>query len=383
MKKFDTIEAYFAGTDIHDEQRVGAPGMVAIVASLVFLALHAYNCWLYFFDQSISFGMAFVFHMLLSFAAGLMAFVFSGVHSENRFFLMLFMGTLTMGVFGAAGALLSMLLHIWYMRFAQPFSNWFVSIFPAGEENAAQQVYEDIQVGRDESSKPYSVIAFMDVIQYGSESQKRTALAKMTSRFHPSFAPAFKRALNDSSNNIRIQAATAISKIENQFMAKLMKLNELLAGHPKNPVITLAIAQHYDDYAFTGILDSDRERLNRAKALDYYKQYLEINSEDAAAYVKIGRLLMRNGEAAKALDWLRKSVHQGHSSPALFTWYAEALYACGHYGELRQLAQSKEWKEFESSLNPVLADSLALWTNVLPAVAAAATPTRKMKKARV
>lgn len=366
MKKLDTIDAYFEGTDIHDEQHVGAGCVLALIAAIILTVLHGYNAWLFFFDGSLSFTKAFIFHAILSFAAALLAFVFSGVARENRFFILLFISTITMGIFGAAGTLLAIILHIWFMRFANPFAEWFTSIFPSSHISDTEQVYEDIQVGRDESSKPYSVISFMDVIQHGTEAQKRTALSKMTSRFHPSFAPAFKKALNDSSNNIRIQAATAISKIEDQFMTRLIKLNELHEQNPQNAVITMALAEHYDNYAFTGILDDDRERQNRAQALKYYKEYLDLEPGSSDAYVKIGRLLMRSNEPDEALNWLRQGSERGHQSPAIITWLAEALYACGYFSELRQLAEGSSWKAHAESLHPSVLECLHFWSGTTP-----------------
>ncbi|MGE0754427.1 MAG: hypothetical protein AB7L92_04635, partial [Alphaproteobacteria bacterium] len=242
MKKLEAIDAYFEGTDIHEEHRTGSGGALALIAAVLFTLLHAYNSWLYFHSAAISIGMALVFHALLAAAAGFLAFVGSAMDREGRFLLLLFIASATAGVFGAAGTVLAIVLHIWFMRFAQPFSNWFSSIFPSSPLTNNEQVYEDIQVGRDESSKPYSVISFMDVIRYGSEAQKRVALSKMTSRFHHSFAPAFKQALNDNSNNIRVQAATAISKIENQFTARAIRVIDLLEEHPNNPGIVLATA---------------------------------------------------------------------------------------------------------------------------------------------
>ncbi len=361
MKKPDSIHAYFEGADIHDERHVGACGAAAIIASALFMVLHGYNAWLFFFADAISFTNALVFHLILALAAGLLYKAFSGVERESRFFLLLFVSTLALGVFGAAGTLLGALLHIWYMRYAQPFTVWFNSIFPAPVTNESQQIYEDILVGRDESSKPYSVVSFLDVIWYGNESQKRMALSKMTSRFHPTFAPAFKKALNDKSNSIRIQAATAISKIENQFVSHLMKLVKLHNEQPKNPVITLAIAEHYDDYAFTGILDDDRERENRAQAFKFYQEYLNLRPTDTDTHVKIGRLLMRGDEPMRAIDWLRQSIERGHKSPALMNWYAEALFACGRYSELRQMAQEGRWKVDAENTNPALAETMSFW----------------------
>ena len=100
-------------------------------------------------------------------------------------------------------------------------------------------------------------------------------LSRMTERFDASFSPAFNKALNDRSNTIRVQAATAVAKIEKQFMNRLMRITEAAELYPNDIEIKLVMAEHYDDYAFTGILDNERERINRRRALKHYQEYLK------------------------------------------------------------------------------------------------------------
>jgi tetratricopeptide (TPR) repeat protein len=222
-------------------------------------------------------------------------------------------------------------------------------------------------IGRDESSKTYSVIPFLDVLSFGNETQKRQALAKMTSHFHPNFAPAFKKALSDDSNTIRVQAATAITKIENQFTERLMKLAKVKEQYEREPVVVLALAEHYDNYAYTGLLDADREQANRQRAFEHYQEYLELDPQSLDVRTRVGRILMRNKEFDKACEWFRKCADLGYVSEAIFQWYSEALFECGRYDELRRLTASSHQHpatQTAAAVQPfAVKEALGLWSS--------------------
>src|SRR5690606_37439384 len=96
------------------------------------------------------------------------------------------------GIFGAAGALLGFIGSLIFSARSQHFKDWYESIFPTDSISEPQVIYDRIMEGFDENPRAYGVMPFVDVMKLGSENQKRRALAKMTSRFNPRFAPAFR-----------------------------------------------------------------------------------------------------------------------------------------------------------------------------------------------
>jgi polysaccharide biosynthesis protein PelE len=357
-----TIQEYFAGPDVHDVQREEHGGAITCVIAVVVLLVEILLAS-QLLKGSVSVAFAAFTHLII---VGLLTFyarVLVRGGSENRFALLLALSTALTGPFGAAGVILTILFYVFFTRKAMPFAEWFDSIFPSVLQSRSQRIYEDIVVGRDESSKTYSVIPFLDVLSFGNEAQKRQALAKMTSSFHPNFAPAFKRALSDSSNTIRVQAATAITKIENLFLERLMKLSALKDLHPKDPVVVWALAEHCDGYAYTGLLDADREQANRRKALEHYQEFLHLKPSDIDAHTRVGRILMRNRDYEKALDWFKNCIEQGYVNESISLWYSEALFACGRFDELRYHARhSVNLSERATALQPVLKETLGLWS---------------------
>jgi hypothetical protein len=358
-----TIEDFFAQADVHDASREQSGGVLTCVVALVLFVVEALIVyWATYEKLSVEFALALHGIVVIS------LFIYSRVllkrGSENRFALLLFMATSTTGPYGAAGVMLAIITFLIFIRRSQPFDDWFASIFPAQKISHAQRIYDDIMVGRDESSKSYSVIPFLDVLSFGSELQKRQALAKMTSSFHPNFAPAFKKALSDNSNTIRVQAATAITKIENAFMDRLMKLARVKDQFPKEPVVVKALADHYDNYAYTGLLDADREATNRRRALEHYQEYMNLEPHDLDVRTHIGRLLMRNKDYASACEWFKNAIDTGHVSQSITEWYAEALFNCGRFAELRRMSlATPPVTDGQAHSQPLpLKEALALWT---------------------
>ena len=158
----------------------------------------------------------------------------------------------------------------------------------------------------------------------------------MTSRFSPRFSSAFRIALGDASNGIRVQAATAVAKIERDFALKRERIEQARTMDPKNANITMALAKFYDDYAFTGVLDPELEKLNRERAIGTYKSYLTQDPNSAEAWIAIGRLMFRNKQWEDAAEWFRHALDRGWRMNTMILWYFECLFRLGQFRELRR-----------------------------------------------
>ncbi|MDE3016091.1 MAG: hypothetical protein KGI29_04125 [Pseudomonadota bacterium] len=280
---------------------------------------------------------------------------------DQRFALLLLITTGVTGPFGAGGVMLTIATHAWSLQRRLSFQEWFASLFPKLALGPSQKIYEELYSGRDESGKSHSVVSFLDIMAFGNELQKRHALAKMAAHFYPGFAPALKKGLSDDSNMIRVQAATAIAKVESEFQTRTIKLSGLKKKHDDDPRLLWALAEIYDDYSHTGLIDPDREQANRRLALEHYRAYLRLAPDDDRTYARIGRLLMRAGDNEKACDWFRQCIDQGKASEALTDWYSEALFRCGRYDDLRRWSAGLPPGEQRATLQPALAEALALW----------------------
>ncbi len=357
-----TVDDYLRDADVHETQYqpiTGAP--LSFIFSLLLALGHALNIYLLFWVGT-SPILNLIIHVVLVAIAGILVNVLAASGFDTRFARLAFVTTAVLGVVGAVGTLLSLALGIFHLRYRTSFEEWYDSIFPHRSASHSELVAERIELGEDEQPLSYTVMSFIDVLQVGNEQQKREALSKMTASFHPVFAPAFKRGLADDSSAIRVQAATSIARIENRFHTRLLQIEKLYREQPTNPVIVKALASHYDDYAFTGLLDEGREMVNREKAYNLFLEYLNLRSDDASVRPKIGRLLLRMDRNQDAAKWFKRCLDEGFGTDNIKMWYIESLYHIGDFPALRQAASSYQvdmssYRETQ----PEIADSIYLW----------------------
>ena len=361
------VEDILEPEDIHDVNRVtdatSTTGLF-IVMALVLTLVHGFNLYL-FLKTDVWPVIPVLIHLAVSLVAAVITYGQFKRGMDVQHLALMTIVSSTAGIFGTLGALVGFVFTAIFSAGAQGFSAWYESIFPTDHETLSETTYNRIVEGIDENPSSYAVMPFTDVMRLGSENQKRRALAKMTSRFSPRFAPAFRIALSDSSNTIRVQAATAIAKVERDFATKLERIELARAKDPKNPFLTLALAKFYDDYAFTGILDSELEKSNRERAINSYKGYLQLDPNASEAWLAIGRLMYRNHDWAEAADWFRHALDRGWHTDTMVLWYFECLFRLGQFRDLRRVLLEYGRAAINREELPAnVRDAISLWLQV-------------------
>lgn len=350
--------------DIHESRVVSnasASNGVFVVLALILSVVHGFNLYL-FLNENIYSAIPVLIHLVVVGITAAITYAQYKAGGDVHHLAGLAIVSATTGVFGTIGALFGFLAMIVFRQKNIAFKDWYESIFPTDTPLDSEILYDDIVEGQDENPRPYGVMPFTDVMRVGSEEQKRRALSSMTMQFNPKLAPAFKIALHDSSNTIRVQAATAIAKIERKFMNMREKIEAARAKEPKNPQILFALARFYDDYAFTGILDPELEKANRERAISTYKTFLQQDPNNAEAWVSIGRLLFRNEQWEDAAEWFKHAMERGWKVKNMILWYFEALYRQGDFRGLRRaVAEHGRGIVNQEELPQQIRDAVALW----------------------
>jgi hypothetical protein len=299
-------------------------------------------------------------HVALSIGILLWAFRAS-VFADERVWPMLLAATVpVLGPMGSAGTLASMALTKFYRRSATSFDDWHASIF--FPEETRLSIAQSMQAEADVVPLQSGVSPFADILGFGTVEQKQQLISLITKEFRPEFAPALRMALRDSNTAIRVQAASAVTRIENDFTATTLKLSKH-TGEPA-PHQLLALAAHYAAYAATGFLDSERERACRQSALDAYQSYLRVNPSDSEAAKAYGKLLLELGHLNEAQSWFSSCIHSGITSPEASLLYMDVLFRLGSYAELRAVAANHQTdcEDTDDSLNEA-ASAVKLWAS--------------------
>lgn len=364
---YQYVEEILTPEDIHDANVVSAATStngLFIVLALILVVAHAFNLYL-FLGTGMWPVIPVLIHLGISAVVAAIAYAQYNRGMDVQHLALLAIVSSVTGIFGAVGALLGFVSTLVFRARSHRFKEWYDTIFPTDLPSEPQLVYDSILEGIDENPSAYSVMPFMDVMRLGSENQKRRALAKMTSRFSPRFSNAFRTALADTNNTIRVQAATAIAKVEREFASKLERIEMARAQEPNDPVLLLALAKFYDDYAFTGVLDPELEKLNRERAVTTYKTYLEKDPNSAEAWLAIGRLLYRNKQWVEAADWFRHALDRGWRTNTMLLWYFESLFRLGQFRDLRRaILEYGRGVVNQEDLPSDVRDAVSLWMQV-------------------
>jgi tetratricopeptide (TPR) repeat protein len=257
---------------------------------------------------------------------------------EHRFFEIL---AATLPFFGPLAPILLLAVYPVYLRFratATPFAVWYRQLFPEGEPFLAAQLYQAI-MRREVPRGDYSpVVSYMDVMSHGTIEQRIAVVATVVRNFRPVFAPVLKAALSDNNPEVRVQAATAIAKLTDDFVSRVQGLEASLERAPHDAPLMRSLARAYDEYAYTGILDQAIEQNNRLRALQLWLNYCELVPEDREASLAVGRLLMRLERHGLAAQWLERAFAEGRATRQAVLWYMEVLFATGRTDALRAIA---------------------------------------------
>jgi polysaccharide biosynthesis protein PelE len=287
------------------------------------------------------------------------------LRADVRLPLLLTVSTGALGPVGAAGTLATMALSRWYMRNAVPFEEWYRSLFPDTGRDATDDLFQ--RIAASEPAESGNLAAFADVLAFGSVPQKQALIALISQQFRPAFGPILKRALTDIDSSIRVQAATAMSRLENAFLDRTLQLDLQARENPRDVEALRSLARHYDHYLYSGILDVRREEEVRAQALAAYRRCVDAEPDDLGSRLAAGRLLLRGRRYAEAAEWFDRAMQAGISTPQAALWYMESLFHSGGLSKLRELARN--WRGAFESLTDFPADAqeaARLWAGEAP-----------------
>lgn len=129
--------------------------------------------------------------------------------------------------------------------------------------------------------------------------------------------------------------------MEHEFNERWLALDEAVRENADDPVRRAALARHLDEYAFCGLLDTNREAELREKALASYRRALDLAPGDGMLRHDLGRLLLRLGHVGEAERILAPLI-AGCPERGVLVWYAECLFRLGRFDDLRRLCWDHE-----------------------------------------
>ncbi len=284
------------------------------------------------------------------------------VGHDLRHPLILTVTTLATGPMGPIGTILTLSLTMWFAKATTSFEEWYEALFPRQKSDSTIELYERIQHGNENLHGDNMPTPFGDVLSFGTLPQKQKVISMIMKNFRPAFAPSLQMALRDSNSAVRVQAATAIAKIERDCMTTTLELHAAHQNAPHDASMILRLARHLDDYAYSGILDPAQELDHRNQALHLYHAYLAIRPNDLPIRLAVGRILLREQHYQAAVDWFETSLEQGYSSPQLVLWLMESRFHLGELSAVRDLVKThNQHLESDQQIPDKVLRAVKLW----------------------
>jgi len=330
------------------------------ILSLIFFVLEAAVCFMILMWQ-IDVRYYFILHAILVIA---LLCVLPTRKIEGATYTPFFAITfLFLGPFGALIGLLFCLYYPYRIKKGKTFMEWYEGLFPTEYFEEKFPTYERMLAEQEDYSSKAHLVPFIDIMHSGTEEEKAEAINKILLYFRPSFMPALVLGLNDKNPIIRVRAATAVARLEQEALLRREQLEEVIKRNPQDEEAILALARSEEGYSQTAFVsDAEREEMLH-KSISLYKKYLELNPTVANERVRYAWLLFLAKDFEESRKEISKAVAEtGIDGINTLRVYLKILFQQGDYQKIRELAAVdypflQEQREEEIRLR----DILLLW----------------------
>ncbi len=331
--------------------------------ALLTLYVECFFFWQYV-EEKISFQVFYLLHAYVTFFWLTWNAVLHFLSKEQRLSVVGLFLIFFLAPFGAISYVLILVVHFLNTRKTVSFSDWFAALFPEEDVDETERIYERIVFGLEGMDEQGEVEPFQDILNYGTLYQKQEVLSKIARHFKPDFSEILLNALNSKENAVRVQAASCLSKIENQYMEKYVDLQRKKEAKPDDLIALTDFGKFCMEYADSGILDEDREKVTRQGAIEAFRHALDLNEDCTKLKFVLGELYLKAKELKKAERFFNKCKKDKAiaSSPDFVLLYMDVLFQLEQYSKLRKFAHSYKIKMDEEHVFYDLArEKLALW----------------------
>lgn len=259
---------------------------------------------------------------------------------DLRLTLSLIVLTLFLGPLGALTGLGIGCFYLLYRKLSSPFSALLEQLFPEEQQvHAVAKLALRIERGLENVDIDTTAVPFMDIMTFGSLTQRLRAVSLILRYFHPKLGPVLQLGLRDSNNSVRVLAATSLLALEKNFFDDYLLLEEEVQKSPRSRLNWLALAKHADDYANSKILSPERETKMLKVAHKAFESYANLTTMNDEILVALARIDLRLGDVVKARHTLESLVSRGVRDAAVIKLLEEALFLLSDYSALRAIAK--------------------------------------------
>lgn len=336
--------------------------------SLIIFFTESYALFLLYANKLSAHNFIF-FHIFLSLICLSVYFVYEKLDFDLRYPIMNLAFVLFLGPFGAFLFMATSLLSSFYVRRVEPLEKTIGEFFPEDpEDENAFRVYERIRFGLDVYDPDKIPYSYEEVMRYGTESQKKIAIERILKYFRKEFTKPLLQALSDKASSVRILAATAVARIDNQYSEHLKKLEEEVLQNPNDVDLQFKYANLLESLSELDLIDKDRREKLRDKAIAIFEKLENEYPDDKDICFSLGRLYLSSNQLPKAILYLYNLKDKnGFVDDEALKGLFRALFQNKQYQEIRRIIKENNIKiKGDDATHDILIDEIMLWKNGIP-----------------
>lgn len=336
--------------------------------SLIILFIESYALFLLYSNKLAPHNF-FIIHIIASFICLSIYFIYKVLDYDLRYPIMNLAFVFFLGPFGAFLFMATTLLSSFYLRRVEPLEKTIGEFFPQDpEDENAFRVYERIRFGLDVYDPDKIPYSYEEVMRYGTEAQKKTAIERILKYFRKEFTKPLLQALSDKASSVRILAATAVARIDNQYSEHLKKIEEEVLQNPNDADLQFKYANLLESLSELDLIDTDRREKLREKAIVIFEELEKEYPENKDISFSLGKLYLNSNQLQKAIFYLYnlKDKHGFVDDEALKELF-KALFKNKQYQKIREIIKENNIKvKGEAATHDILIDEIMLWKNGIP-----------------
>ena len=222
------------------------------------------------------------------------------------------------------------IIYILTYRSSTDFLSWLSALFPEYSGSKSEDIFEQIIYSGNSESDTVEIEPFSDIMEYGTIEQRQLAIVRISQHFKPKFAPILLNALHDEENTVRVQAASALATIEDNFSRRYQTLKKETAAEDVDKTQLFQFAFLCNEYANSGLIASERSYELRNSIIETTLAYLNIDPDNLSIKMLLAHnyFFIKEYEKAETVleETLKTEINSENSQLYLSTLFKQKKF---------------------------------------------------------
>lgn len=350
-----------------DSKQSSSSGESLSLNIVLFIGLFVQGCLYYEYCLD-GIGLSPILLSVLLLTAVLIVHTFIRAHyqADVRYHILSCVFVFFLGPLGTFVALLGTISNIAFScKFKGNFSDWIFNrlLAAASRERKSDKIYNRIVSGQEALTDKIDTEPLIDIMEFGSIRQKQEALVKVVKYFYPHLAPVLRMGLNDPDNAIRVQAAAALAKLQDDFHKEYTVLGQKIRGEAKTAEELVSFAKICEDYSNSGLMNTEGKSAELKEIITVFERAVKDFPDNLEMAISLMRMHLVNRDNDRLNELLTGILpHVRNPKPAICDTLMELLFKMNRFAEMRSYAREWMLQEKNSPENAV-SDKIEFWSD--------------------